>query len=98
VVHFVAALQAAQDRHRVLGRGLVDRDRLKAPGKGRVLLDIAAVFVRRRRADAAQLAAGERRLQHVGGVDAAIDASGADQHVQFVDKEDDAAGGGLDLA
>src|SRR5439155_25271516 len=34
---------------------------------------------------------------HVGGVDPAIDAAGADQHVQFVDEHDNTAGGGLDL-
>ena len=98
VMQFVAALQPAQDRHRVLGGRLVDRDRLETPGERCVLLDVAAVFVRRRRADAAQLAARQSRLQHVGGVDAAIDAAGADQHVQFVDEDDDAARRGLDFA
>ena len=98
VMHLVAALDAAQDRHGVLGRGFVDRHRLKAPGERRVLLDVAAVFVGRGGTDAAQLAARQGRLQHVGRVDAAIDAAGANQHVQFVDEDDDAAGRGLDFA
>ena len=96
-MHLVAALDAAQDRHRVVERRLVDRHRLEAPGQRRVLLDVAAVFLGRGRADAAQLAARQGRLQHVGGVDRPVDAAGADQHVQLVDKEDDLAVGRLDL-
>ncbi len=45
----------------------------------------------------AQLAAGEHRLQQVGGVDRALGGAGADDRVQLVDEEDDLALGGLDL-
>ena len=43
----------------------------------------------RRRADALELAAGQRGLEHVRGVDRALGRAGTDQRVQFVDEEDD---------
>ena len=91
VVQLVLLLEAAQDRDRVLDRRLADEDRLEAPGERRVLLDILAVFVERRRADAVEFAAGERRLQQVGGVHRPVRLAGADQRVHLVDEEDDLA-------
>ena len=79
-----------------LGR-LVDLDRLEAPLERRVLLDVLAVLVERRRADAAQLAAGEHRLEQVGGVDRALGRAGADDRVQLVDEQDDPPLALLDL-
>ena len=52
VVRLVALLQAAQDRDRVLDRRLADEHRLEAPLERGVLLDVLAVLVERRRADA----------------------------------------------
>ena len=46
---------------------------------------------------AAQLAAGQRRLEHVGRVLRALGRARADQGVQLVDEEDDLALGGDDL-
>ena len=51
VVDLVALAQAAQDRDRLLDVRLVDEDRLEAPLERRVLLDVLAVLVERRRAD-----------------------------------------------
>ena len=65
--------------------------RLEAALERRVLLDVLAILVERRRADAAQLAAGQRRLEQVGGVDRALGGAGADQRVQLVDEQDDRA-------
>ena len=48
-----------------------------------------AVLGGRRRADAANLAARERRLQDVGRVERALGRSGPDQRVQLVDEDDD---------
>ncbi len=56
-----------------------------------------AVLVERRRADRAQLAAGEHRLQHLGGVDRALGSTCSDDRVQLVDEEDDLSLGVLDL-
>ena len=91
VVRLVALLQPAQDRDRVLNRRLVDEDRREAALERGVLLDVLAVLVERRRADAAQLAAREQRLQQVRGVDRAFGRAGADDRVQLVDEEDDPA-------
>ena len=91
VVLLVLLLQPAQDRHRVLDGGLVDEDRLEAPRQRRVLLDVLAVLVEGRRADAVQFAAGERRLQEVRRVHGAVGLAGADEGVHLVDEQDDAA-------
>ena len=84
-------------RDRLLDRRLVDEDRLEAPLEGGVLLDVLAVLVERRRADRVQLAAGEHRLEQVGGVHRALGRAGADDRVQLVDEQDDLALGVLDL-
>ena len=97
VVRLVALLQPAQDRDRVRDRRLADEDRLEAALERGVLLDVLAVLVERRRADRAQLAAREHRLQEVGRVDGALGRARADDRVQLVDEEDDLAGGVLDL-
>jgi hypothetical protein len=73
-----------------LARGL-DDDRLEAALQGAVLLDVLAVLVERGGADALDLAAGQGRLEHVGGVDGALGPAGADQRVQLVDEQDDVA-------
>ena len=56
-----------------------------------------AVLVERRRADHAQLAAGEHRLDHVAGVQRPLGGAGADDRVQLVDERDHLAGGVGDL-
>ena len=72
-------------------RRLVDQHLLEAPLERRVLLDVLAVFVERGGADAMQLAARERGLQHVAGVDRAFGLAGADHRVDLVDEDDGAA-------
>ena len=71
--------------------GSLDQHRLEAPLERGVLLDVLAVLVERGRADAVQLAARQRGLQHVGGVHRALGRAGADQRVQLVDEQDDLA-------
>ena len=97
VVRLVLLLQPAQDRDRVGDRRLADEDRLEAPLERSVLLDVLAVLVERGRADAAELAAREHRLEQVGGVDGALGRAGADDRVQLVDEEHDLALGVRDL-
>ena len=91
VVGLVALLEAAQDRDRVLDGRLADVDRLEAALERGVLLDVLLVLVERGRADGAQLAAGEHRLEQVGGVDGALGGAGADDRVQLVHEQDDLA-------
>ena len=93
VMDFEFLLEAAQNGDGVVDRRLADHDGLEAARQGGVLLDVLLVFVERGGADAAQLAAGQRGLQHVGGVDGAFRAAGADQRVQLVDEADDFAVG-----
>ena len=98
MVRLVALLEPTQDRDRVRDRRLADEDRLEPPLERRVLLDVLAVLVQRRRSDGAQLAAREHRLQQVGRVDRALGGARADDRVQLVDEEDDVARRVLDLA
>ena len=88
VMRLVALLQPAQDRDRVLDRRLVDEHGREAALERGVLLDVLAVLVERRRADTAQLAAGEHRLEQVRRVDRALGRAGADDRVQLVDEQD----------
>ena len=76
----------------LLERRLLDHDRLEAALEGGVALDVLAVLVERRRADALQLAARQRRLEDVRGVDGALGRAGADERVQLVDEEDRVVG------
>ena len=91
VVDLIALLQPAEDRDRVLHGGLADDHRLEAALQRGVLLDVVAVLVERRRADRPQFAAGEHRLQEVGGIDGALRGAGADDRVQLVEEQDDRA-------
>ncbi len=70
---------------------LVHQHLLEAALQRGVLLDVLAVFVQRGGADAVQLAARQRRLEHVAGVDGALGLAGADHGVDLVDEQDDAA-------
>ena len=87
----VALLEAAQDGDRVLDGGLVDHDRLEAALQGGVLFDVLGVFVQGRGADAVQLPARQHGLEQVAGVHAALGLARADDGVQLIDEEDDAA-------
>ena len=97
VVRLVPLLEPAEDRDGVLDRRLADVDLLEAALERGILLDELAVLVERRRADHAQLAAGEHRLEHVGGRDRPLAAARAHERVQLVDERDDAAVGLGDL-
>ena len=52
--------------------GAIDQDRLEAALEGGVLLDVLAVLVEGRGADAVQLAARQHRLEQVAGVGRAL--------------------------
>ena len=77
--------------------GSLDHDRLEPPLERRILLDVLAVFVERRRANRVQLAAREHRLEHVRRVHRSFRRAGAHDGVQLVDEEDDLAFGLHDL-
>ncbi len=91
VVDLVSLFEPAQDRDRVVDRRLADEHGLKPPLERRIFLDVLAEFVEGGRADAAQLAARQGRLQQVGGVHRTFGLAGADDQVQLIDEEDDPA-------
>ncbi len=97
VVGLVALLEATQDRDRVGDVRLADEDGLEAPLECGVGLDVLSELVERGCTNGAELASGEHRLQEVGGVNGTFGSAGADDRVELVDEEDDAAGGFLDL-
>ena len=71
--------------------GALDHHRGEASLQGGVLLDVLAVLVERRGADAVQLSAGQGGLEHVRGVHGPLGGAGAHQGVQLVDEQDDLA-------
>ncbi|ABA48459.1 200 kDa antigen p200, putative [Burkholderia pseudomallei 1710b] len=83
-----ARLQAAQDRDRLLDARLGHVDLLEAPRQRRILLEDAAIFGKRRRANALERARRQRRLQQVRRIErAARRGARADQRVDLVDEE-----------
>ena len=82
-------LQPLEDFNRVFDRRLVDVDLLEPANQRAVLFEILPIFLVGRRADAAQHALRERRLQEVRGVHrAAGRGAGANHGVDFVDEQD----------
>ena len=98
VVRLIAGLQAAEDRDRVFHARLAHHHRLKPPLERRIFFDVLAILVERRGPDAAQLAAGQGRLEQVRRVGATLGCTGPDHGVQFINEQNDVARGRLDLA
>ena len=86
MMNLVALFQTAQNRNAVLDARLVDQHLLKAPLQRRILFHILAVLVQGGGTDAVQLAARQRRLEHVAGIHRTLGLAGADHGVQFVDE------------
>ncbi len=97
VMDLVALAQAAQDADRVLDARLAHDHGLEAPLERRVLLDVLAILVERRRADGVELAARQHRLEHVGRVHRAFGGARAHDCMELVDEEDHLAGGVRDF-
>ena len=84
-------MQAREDLDGFLHRGLDHVHLLEAARQRMVLLEDAAVFLVGGGADAAQLAAGQRRLDEVRGIhDATGGGARADEGVDLVDEQDGA--------
>ena len=91
VVHLVALLEAAQDADGVFHAGLAHEHGLEAPLQRRVLFDVLAVLVQRGGAHQPQLAAGQRRLQHVPRVGRPLRLPRPHDGVELVDEDDELA-------
>ena len=87
VVFFIFFTQSAQNFERFLRAGFADIDRLKASFQRRILLNMLAVFIQRRRADALHLAAGQRRLQDVRSIQAAFRLTCADDVMNLINEQ-----------
>ena len=92
VVILVLVADPLENLDRLIGRGLVHSDRLESASQGRVLLDVLAVLVERRRSDALNLATRQGRLEHVGRIDRALGAASANKRVQLINKQDHVLG------
>ena len=84
---FVAIPNAHQDGDRLIHAGLFHHDRLESPLEGGILLDELAVFVERCGPHALQLAAGQGRLNDVGGIHRTLGRARTHNRVQLVNKE-----------
>jgi len=84
----VRLANAVQDVDRLFDGRLFDHHLLEAAFQRGVVFDVAAVLIERRRANALQLAARQRRLEDVGRVHAAARRASTDQHVHLVDEQD----------
>jgi hypothetical protein len=84
----VALSDPDQDLDGLLERGLLDHDRLEATLEGGVPLDVLAVLVEGRGADALELATRQWRLEDVGRIDRAFGRTRADEGVELVDEQD----------
>ena len=91
VEHFIAFLQAAQDRDRVLHRRLIHHDRLEPPLQCRILLNVLAVLVKGRSADTVQFAPCQHGFQHVPRIHGTVRLSGSHNGMQLIDEQDDPA-------
>ena len=91
VVVLVALLETRQDVDRLINRGRSDHHRLEPTLQRAILLYVLPILVQRGRADALELASGQRGLQHIRRVDRTFSGPRAHQRVDFVDEEDDVA-------
>src|SRR5262245_32250624 len=91
-MRFIARFEPAQYGDRVLDIRLTNEHGLKPPLERRVLLDVFAILVERRGADAAQLTACQRRFEQIGRVAASLGPSRANNGVKLVDEQDYVAG------
>ena len=90
---FITLFKTTQNRNRIFNGRLIYIDRLKTALKCRIFLDVLAVLIERRGADAVQFASGQRRFQEVRGIVATFGRAGSNHGVQFVDKQNDLASG-----
>ena len=89
VVPLEARAQVVENLPRFLERRLGDDHRAEAPRERLVLLDVFLVFAECRGRDHPDLAARQRRLEHVGGVRRRAERrTGADHRVRLVDEQD----------
>ena len=88
VVRLVFRTQPFQDLNSFIDRRRINLYRLETPFQRCVFLDVLAIFVHRRGADALQFATAQRGFDDVRCVHRALCRTSPDDCVQFVDKKD----------
>ncbi len=88
MMRFVPIAQTVEDRDGVFLGGRIDHHFLEATSQRGVFLDIFAVLVEGRGADALDFPTRQGRLEHVRGVDRAFGPTRTNERVQLVDEED----------
>ena len=89
MVRLVLVAEAPNDLDGFGHAGRLDDHGLEPPLERAVLLDVLAVLVEGGGADGLDLAARERGLQHVGGVNGAFGRAGPNERVQLIEEQDD---------
>ena len=98
MVSLVALLQTAQNRNRVLNTGFANEHLLEPALQSRVLFDVLAVLIERRRTHQPQFAAGQHGLEHIARIHCGVPrGTCTDERVDFVDEGHNLAFGVLDL-
>ena len=92
MVLLVAIAEPLEDVDRLVFGGGLDHHHLEAAIERAVFLDVLAILVQGRGADALDFAAAEGGLEHVAGVDGPFGPAGAHQGVQLVDEQDGVLG------
>ena len=88
MVFRIAAFQALQDSQTIRDVRLMQIYALKTPGQGTVLFQMVAKLFIGSGADAADLTAGKRRFQQIGGIHGAAGrGTGPHDSMDFVDKQ-----------
>ncbi len=91
MMHFVLFFQPTQNGNRIFHARFTDQYFLETPLQSRIFFDILAVFIQRRRADAMQLTACQRRFEHIACVHCAFGLARADHSMNFIDKQNNLA-------
>ena len=89
VMLLVFRAEALEDQDGLFDGGRFDFDGLEAAFERGIFLDVLAIFVERRGADALQFAAAQGGLDDVRGVHRAFGRAGAHDGVQLVNEQDD---------
>ena len=87
MVHFVAFLQAPEDRDCVFHVGLIDKHLLEATFQGRIFFDVLAMFIQGGGPDAAQFTSGQHRLEQVAGIHGPTAGASPHHGMDFVDEQ-----------
>ena len=86
---FVLPLDTLQDADSLFLCGFFHRNRLESPLQCGILLNILAILRDRGRTDQLDLSASQGRFHDIGRINCPLGASGTDDRMQFIQKQDD---------